>query len=57
MTGKGEVAEILNNYFIEVVQKLEIQKCTCEHEQQTPSENIDGVIDQILDKYKSHPSI
>ena len=39
------------------MQNLEIQKCTGEHEQQTQSENIDGVIDQILDKYKSHPSI
>ena len=61
MTEKGEVAEILNKYFIEAVQNLEIERFTCEDEQETKSEtkseNIDEVIDQILDKYKSHPSI
>ena len=32
VTDKGEVAEILNNYFIEAVQNLEIEKFNCEGE-------------------------
>ena len=39
------------------MQNLEIQKFTCDNEQQTQTENINGVIDKIIDKYKSHPSI
>ena len=57
VTEKGEVAEILNNYFIESVQNLDIETQYCEVEQENKSESIDDVIKKILDKYKSHPSI
>ena len=56
-TEKKEVAEILNNYFIEAVQNLEIEKFTSEAEHEIQAENIDEVIDKILERYKSHPSI
>ena len=39
ITEKEEVAEILNNYFIEAVQKLKIEKFTNENNQDTTSEN------------------
>ena len=54
---KEEIAEILNNYFIEVVQNLEIKKFTCEDEQDTQFGNTDEIIEKILEKYQSHPSI
>ena len=57
MTEKDEVAEILNNYFIESVQNLDIEKFASDGEQEIQTENIDEVIEQILEKYKSHPSI
>ena len=57
VTEKQEVAEILNNYFIEAVQNLEIERFDSESELDVQSENTDEVIENILDKYKTHPSI
>ena len=57
VTEKGEVAEILNNYFIEAVQNLGIKKITNEDEEGSQPEDIDEVIEKILKKYQSHPSI
>ena len=57
VTEKNEVAEILNNYFIEAVQKLDIEKFTYEGKHESHSENIDDLIDKIISKYKLHPSI
>ena len=62
-TDKIEVAEILNNYFIEAVQNLEIEKFFSEGENNLESENESqtkdsrDVINNIIDKYKLHPSI
>ena len=62
-TDKIEVAEILNNYFIEAVQNLEIQKFSSRDENNLESENesqaegTGDVIDNIIEKYKLHPSI
>ena len=53
---KEHVAEILNTYFIEAVRNLEIEKFNNEGAQ-TPSENIDEVIENIVKKYELHPSI
>ena len=57
VTDKVEVAEILNTYFIEAVQNLEIEKNVSEGECDIQSENIDEVIEDIIKRYKSHPSI
>ena len=57
VTENKEVAEIMNNYFIEAVQNLEIEKFTYEGQQDIKSENVDEVIEKIIEKYKSHPSI
>ena len=60
VTEKNEVAEILNNYFIEAVKNLEIEKFSHEGAgeiQSENNENIVEVIDSILEKYKYHPSI
>ena len=47
MSEKEQVAEILITYFIEAVQNLEIEKFTNEGMQDTPSENIDEVIEKL----------
>ena len=57
VTVKGEIAEILNNCFIEAVQNLEIKKFTCEDEQETQFGKKDEIIENILEKYQSYPSI
>ena len=54
---KVHVAEILNTYFIEAVRNLEIEKFNNEGAQETRSENIDEVIENIVKKYEHHPSI
>jgi len=54
---KEEVAEILNNYFIEAVKDLEIEKFTDQNETEIATININEVIDNILEKYQNHPSI
>ena len=57
-TDNTEVAEILNNYFIEAVQNLEIERFVPDDDDLTfYPEKIDDVIDVIVEKYKSHPSI
>ena len=52
---KKEVAEKLNNYFIEAVENLEIEQFISDDI--SYSENNDGNIDSIIEKYQSHPSI
>ena len=48
----------MNNYFIEAVSNLEIEQFyNDEHETETKADSIDEVIDKILNKYKTHPSI
>ena len=54
---KREVAETLNNYFSEAVHRLEIKKFNSKDEQEIQTENADDVIENILEKYKTHPSI
>ena len=54
---KGEVAEILNEYFIDAVKNLEIEKCIDDIEQLKQPEGIDEVIENIIKKYQLHPSI
>ena len=54
---KREVAETLNNYFSEAVQRLEIKKFNSKDEQEIQTENTDDVIENILEKYKTRPSI
>ena len=56
LSDSEQVAEILNNYFIESVKNLEIQHFCEDGVQDGESENIE-VIKNIIDKYKSHPSI
>ena len=53
---KTEVAEILNNYFIDAVQNLEIEKFNLDNNL-IGFNNIDEKIDDIIEKYQSHPSI
>ena len=56
ISDKKEVAEILNIYFIEAVENLEIEKFNDENEI-PKSENVDDGIDKIIKKYETHPSI
>ena len=57
ITEKVEVAEKLNNYFIEAVQSLEIEPVNTGGGKEVQVENTDDVIENIVDKYKAHPSI
>ena len=57
VTEKTEVAGSLNNYFIETVQNLESEKFNSNGEQEIQTENPEEVIEKILEKYKTHPSI
>ena len=57
VTEKREVAETLNNYFIEAVQNLEIENFNSEGVQEIQTENTDEVIEIILEKYKTDHSI
>ena len=52
----NEVAEKLNNYFIDAVENLEIEQFISE-ENIEPSEDADEHINNVIEKYKSHPSI
>ena len=54
---KREEAESLNNYFIEAMQNLDIEKFNSNSEQEIQTGNTDEVIEKILEKYKTHPSI
>ena len=53
VTEKEEVAEILNTYFIEAVQDLEIEEFISEGVQDAQSENINETIENILKKYET----
>ena len=55
---KKDIAEKLNNYFIEAVENLEIEHFSSEvvEPDDVDQENED-LIDKIIRKYKSHPSI
>ena len=55
LTDKNDVAEILNEHFTEAVKNLGIEKFGSKSD--VPCENADEVIDNILDRYKNHPSI
>ena len=57
VNNKEEVAEILNTYFVEAVQNLEIKQFSEERVQEVPSENMEEVIENLIKKYKTHPSI
>ena len=57
ITNKKEVAEILNTFFIEAVQNLEIETFNQDRENEFQCENIDEVMDNIIENYKLHPSI
>ena len=53
-----KVAETLNNYFVEAVQNLDIEKFYQEEvEEKNFNDDPEGKIDQILHRYESHPSI
>ena len=47
----------LSNYFIEAVQNIETEKFNFGGEQEIQTESTDEVIEKILEKYKTHPSI
>ena len=53
---KKEVAEKLNNYFIEAVENLEIEQFISEDDD-THSVNVNEDIYKIIKKYETHPSI
>ena len=53
ISDKIEVAEKLDNLFIEAVENLEIEPYLSETKSDIPNENIQEIIDQ----YKNHPSI
>ena len=55
-SNKQDVAEKLNNYFVEAVENLEIEEFISDDDF-ICSENADENIDNIIKKYKSHPSI
>ena len=56
ISDNNEVAEILNNYFIEAVENLEIKKFKSENEF-PKSDNVDENIEGIITRYETHPSI
>ena len=53
ITDKKQVAEKLNNFFIEAVESLEIEQYAPDTQEGVYLKNIDG----IVKKYESHPSI
>ena len=57
ITDKKEVAEILNTFFIEAVQNLDIEMFNDDREGELQCDKIDEIIDNIIEKYKLHPSI
>ena len=57
ITNQDKVSEIMNNYFIDAVQNLDIDKFCCVDSEEIQSGNIDAQIDSILKNYKLHPSI
>ena len=58
ISDKTEVAEILNNNFVDAVPNLGIKKSVyVDKVASTGSESMEQKIDKILESYKSHPSI
>ena len=57
ITDKKEVAEILNTFFIEAAQNLDIDMFNDDREGELQCNKIDEIIDNIIEKYKLHPSI
>ena len=57
ITDKKEVAEILNTFFIEAVQNLDIEMFNDDREGELQCDKIDEIIDNIIEKYKLHHSI
>ena len=57
ITDNNEVAEILNNYFIEAIQNLDIENVDVKETGKIQSDNFDEIIENILQKYTTHPSI
>ena len=57
ITDKEKVAETLNNYFVEAVQNLHIEKFNDEQDEELRTENINDKIENILTRYRSHPSV
>ena len=55
ISDKKEVAEILNNYFVEAVENLEVERYL-PNENVIIDENLDN-IDKIVKHFKNHPSI
>ena len=55
LTDKNDVAEALNEHFTEAVQNLGIEKFGSKSD--LSCENADEIIDDILERYKNHPSI
>ena len=51
------MAEILNNYYVDAVPNLGIEKSYVENVHERQGEKLEDKIDSILDQYKSHPSI
>ena len=54
---EGKVAEILNNYYVDAVPNLGIEKSYVENVPERQGGKLEDKIDSILDQYKSHPSI
>ena len=54
---EGKVAEILNNYYVDAVPNLGIEKSYVENVPERKGEKLEDKIDSILNQYKSHPSI
>ena len=52
---KQEVAEILNNYFLDAVENLEVERFSSNSDV-TEEENLDD-LDKIIKQYQTHPSI
>ena len=57
ISDKKDVAEKLNNYFFEAVENLEIEHFASENDDSDALEHEHDVIDKIIRKYKTHPSI
>ena len=54
---EGKVAEILNDYYVDAVPNLGIEKSYVENVPEKHGGKLEDKIDSILDQYKSHPSI
>ena len=57
ITDDQRVADILNDYFIDAVKNLDIEKFYCEDVVVDSNESPEEKIERILMQYRSHPSI